>query len=110
MAQATLCKILDQLPSLEPDELRQLNHAVLERLGFKTQREDVMAKAKKKEKKVALASKSQVLKASEKFRKDVIAKNGKNEAVVSADSRNQLMEKVKAQGIKNFRVMNVVLL
>ena len=81
-------------------------YAVLERLGFKTQREDVMAKAKKKEKKVALASKSQVLKASEKFRKDVVEKNGKNEAVVSKDSRNQLMEKVKAQGIKNFRVMN----
>ena len=81
----------------------QGGYAVLERLGFKTQREDVMAKAKKK---VALASKSQVLKASEKFRKDVIAKNGKDEALVSADSRNQLMEKVKAQGIKNFRVMN----
>ena len=33
MAQAILHQILSQLPSLEPDELRQLSQAVLERLS-----------------------------------------------------------------------------
>lgn len=33
MAQATLQQILSQLPSLEPDELRQLSQAVLEQLS-----------------------------------------------------------------------------
>ena len=33
MAQATLHQILHQLPSLEPDELHQLNHAVQSQLA-----------------------------------------------------------------------------
>ena len=60
-------------------------YAVLERLGFKTQTEDVMAKKKKAAAKPAV-------------------KVEKTET--EGQSRNQLMEMVKSRRIKNFRVMN----
>ena len=60
-------------------------YAVLERLGFKTQREDVMAKKKKAAAKPAVKV---------------------EKAETQGQSRNQLMEMVKSRGIKNFRVMN----
>jgi len=79
-------------------------YAVLERLGFKTEG-DEMAKKKKAvakaaaPKKVELASKATVTKASEEFRKKVLGgKNGK--------TRNEMMLEVKSMGVKNFRVMN----
>jgi len=82
-------------------------YAALERLGFKTG-EDEMTKKKKAvaktaaPKKVELASKETVTKASEEFRKKIVAQKSGTQG----QSRNQLMEAVKARGIKNFRVMN----
>ena len=79
-------------------------YAVLERLGFKTEG-DEMAKKKKAvakaaaPKKVELASKATVTKASEEFRKKDLG--GKNEK-----TRNEMMLEVKSMGVKNFRVMN----
>jgi len=60
-------------------------YAVLERLGFKTEG-DEMAKKKKK---AAAKPAAKVEKAE-----------------TDGQSRNQLMETVKSRGIKNFRVMN----
>jgi hypothetical protein len=66
-------------------------YAVLERLGFKTEG-DEMAKKKK-----ATAVKTAAVKT------DAV----KSTKVETAGlSRNQLMEEVKSRGIKNFRVMN----
>ncbi len=82
-------------------------YAVLERLGFKTEG-DEMAKKKRAvakaaaPKKVELASRKTIDKASEEFREKIIATKAETEG----QSRNQLMETVKSRGIKNFRVMN----
>jgi len=62
----------------------QGGYAVLERLGFKTE-ENEMAKKKKAAAKPAVKV---------------------EKAETEGQSRNQLMEVVKSRGIKNFRVMN----
>ena len=53
-------------------------------------------------KKVELASRKTIDKASEEFREKIVA----TKAETQGQSRNQLMEEVKSRGIKNFRVMN----
>lgn len=63
-------------------------YAVLDRLGFKTEG-DEMAKKKKSAAKVVT-------------KPAVKAEKGETQG----QSRNQLMEEVKSRGIKNFRVMN----
>lgn len=66
-------------------------YAVLERLGFKTERDDMT-----KKKKPAAVKKTAA--------KEPAVKSAKAED--AGLSRNQLMEEVKSRGIKNFRVMN----
>ena len=80
-------------------------YAALEKLGFKTEGDEMAKKKKSAVKpavKVELASKKIIDKASEEFRKKIV----EQKAGTQGQSRNQLMEAVKARGIKNFRVMN----